>query len=155
MVPIQPPIEMLPTYSNTILFSKVPIPPSCHTVNTSPFLNIFFGLQNHPTPLGVPIKQSVPAGIVVPDDKNDSASWTGKIQSLREGFSGRSVFTSYVIALLPKAHLVLSSCITVPLRQPLKANAHTLPTRSGLTRTGPIGQNLSKPFAKFHCACLN
>jgi hypothetical protein len=96
----------------------------------------------------VPMRHRVPAGMVVPDDRKERASSTGNIQSLMAEVGWEQVRRTFNKPLREAigTHLVLSSCTTFPFRRPLKSNSRTLPTRSGLARTGPIGQNLSKPF---------
>ena len=140
--------DFMPDYSNTMRFTSVPIPPPCQTVKTSPFFISLCGLRNQPMPLGVPIKTMLPAGSVVPDERKERDCATVKIMSLcSPGVSGGQD-TSRPTS---QTHEVLSFCIDSPFSLPSKARFCTSPIASVATMQGPMGQNLSKPFAKFHC----
>jgi hypothetical protein len=86
------------------------------------------GLRAMPTPCGVPVRITLPAGSVVSPLRNSSKVGTSKI--ICE---------------------VSLSCMVVPSSRPRTAMRRGQANSSGVTTQGPSGQNVSKDLARHHC----
>lgn len=121
-------LSLLQFFSKDILFCKRPIF-SISTSTTSPSFRKAGGFMNAATPLGVPVMMTVPFRKVVALLKCRMIWGTLKIRSS-----------------------VLDSClISVPLTVVFSLRLCGSVRTSGETITGPIGANLSKPFADPCC----
>lgn len=109
----------MPLYhsSFTNLLTKLPIYGNISTVNSSPAFNVPFGSLFNPTPAGVPVTITVPAGSVVDWDRNEINLGIPKINSS-----------------MPQ------SCITSLFLRPRMWRAAGSGIKEGETRTGPVIQ---------------
>ena len=96
-------------------------------VTESPGFSQTGGFLAMPTPLGVPVRMTVPGRSVVLPLKNSIRAGTSKIMSE-----------------------VFSSCIVTPLRIVRTTRAFGSGISSGVTRHGPMGRNVSKVFPRHH-----
>lgn len=85
-----------------------------------------------------PVRINVPAGRVVPRDRNEIILGTEKIRSLLQSITDQAaVLSSHAIVLL---------CTTSPFKLPLIDTPDRSAITDRLTTVGPTGQAPSKPF---------
>ena len=105
------PIEHYFSFSKVLI--KVPMCGRISTTNSSPSFKVTLGLAPVPTPAGVPVIMTVPAGSVVPCDKKLISLLTLKMRSLVSQhrietinlqFSTRTRFHSLVLPLRSSSH---------------------------------------------------
>lgn len=122
------------------------------TANSSPSRRYSCGFFPAPTPAGVPVMMTVPAGSVVPCERKLTIFGISKIKSLAQA----------LLASAPQAletqfrpYSIPQSCRTFPFFNPRICNFFGSGTSDEDARTGPMGHAPSKPLLKHHWLCEN
>lgn len=142
----------LSSFSNKL--TKVPICGRISTANSSPRRSVTLGSLPTPTPAGVPVMMTVPAGSVVPCDRKLTSLGMLKMRSLRIacrvrpcplhlGFLRISTREGFVVYGTGQAHSAPQSCRTSPFLSPRTRNAEGSGTSAADSSVGPASFRIS------------
>lgn len=118
-------------YSFSKRLTSVPICGRISTLNSSPCSRFSLGFFPMPTPAGVPVMITVPAGNVVPWDRKLINLGMLKMRSLYQVSKGCSRVTRF------NTHSKEQSCSTLPFFKPRMCSLEGSGIAEGETRTGP------------------